>query len=79
MEATQKPNRSGYRFSVAHSFARSETVLFCSKRAVRERSRSISFFFSGLCSMSNCAEARSAAITARNGVNQYIMYHIAMP
>jgi hypothetical protein len=65
MDATQKPNSSGYRFSVAHSLARSETVLFCSSRAARSRSRSSSFFFSGLCSMSYLADARSAAMTAK--------------
>lgn len=64
MEATQKPKSSGYRFSVAHSLARSRPVLFCSRRAARLRSRSISAFFSGLFSMSNRAEARSAAMTA---------------
>lgn len=71
MEATQKPNSRGYRFSVAHSLARSVTVLFCSRRAARERSRSSSFFFSGLCSMSYAAEARSAAMTA--GMGQYVI------
>jgi hypothetical protein len=76
MEATQKPNSSGYRFSVAHSLARSETVLFCSRRALRERSRSSSAFFSGLCSMSYFAEARSAAMTAVHG--QYVVYNVAM-
>lgn len=69
MEATQKPKSSGYRFSVAHALVRSRMVLFCSRSAARLRSRSISARFSGLLSMSNCAEARSAAMTA--GKDQY--------